>query len=54
MEKNPEPGSRINIPDHISESSATIFCVKRNKFFIADPDLGFGVFFPGIDGKIRI
>jgi hypothetical protein len=32
----------MNIPDHISKSLETIFCVKILKFFDADP--GFGIF----------
>jgi hypothetical protein len=28
----------MNIPDHISESLETIFCVKVIKLFDADPD----------------
>jgi hypothetical protein len=40
--------SGMNIPDHISESLETIFCVKILKFFYADPDQGSGIFFdPG-------
>jgi hypothetical protein len=33
-------GSRINNPDHYSESVETIFWVKILKYFDADPDLG--------------
>jgi hypothetical protein len=43
-------GSRsgMNIPDHISESLETIFCVKILKFFDADADPGSGnLFDPG-------
>jgi hypothetical protein len=29
-EKNPDPGSRISIPDHISKSLVTIFSVKND------------------------
>jgi hypothetical protein len=29
MGKNPDPGSMMNIPDHISEGSETIFGVKN-------------------------
>ncbi len=32
--------TRIRIPDHISESLETIFCVKILKFFDADPGSG--------------
>jgi hypothetical protein len=35
---DPDPESGINIPDHISESLATIFLVKILEFFDADPD----------------
>jgi hypothetical protein len=38
MEKNSDPGSRMNIPDNISESLETIFWV--NKYFYAYPDPG--------------
>jgi hypothetical protein len=37
MGKNPDPGSRMNNPDHISQSLETIFWVKILKFFDADP-----------------
>ncbi len=38
--QDPEPGSGMNILDHISKSSETIFGVKKIlKFFYADPDL---------------
>jgi hypothetical protein len=33
-------GSRMNNPDHISESLGTIFWVKLLKFFYADPGSG--------------
>jgi hypothetical protein len=36
MEKNPDPGSWINIPNHISESFETILGKKILKFFV-DP-----------------
>jgi hypothetical protein len=39
---------RMNIPDHISESLETIFCVKILKFFDADP--GSGNFFDAGSG----
>jgi hypothetical protein len=29
MGKNPDPGSRINIPDNFSESLGTLFWVKN-------------------------
>jgi hypothetical protein len=55
MGKKSRSGSRINIPDHISESLETIFWVKISQFFYADPDPGSGNFFdPGSgigDGK---
>jgi hypothetical protein len=42
MGKNQDPdpgsGSRMHIPDHISESLETIFWVKILKFFDADGD----------------
>jgi hypothetical protein len=40
MEKTPDPGSGINIQDHISEILVTIFWVKNTvlKFFVADSD----------------
>jgi hypothetical protein len=37
MNKNPEPGSGMNIPDHISESLETIFGLKLLEFFDAYP-----------------
>ncbi len=41
-------GSRINIPEHISESLETIFWVKILKFFDANPDPGIqNLFDPG-------
>jgi hypothetical protein len=45
--KKSRSGSRMNIPDHISESLETIFWVKMLKFFDADPDLGRNLFEPG-------
>ncbi len=46
--------SRINIPDHNSDSLETIFLVKILKFFDADPESG-NLFYPGSGmGKIRI
>jgi hypothetical protein len=55
MGKNldPDPGSRMNIPDYISKSMETIFRLKILKKFDADPDQG--SFRRWIrDGKIRI
>jgi hypothetical protein len=55
MGKNRGSGSesRINVPDHISESLETIFGLKILKFFDADP--GSGIFLSRIrDGKNRI
>jgi hypothetical protein len=41
MEKNPDPGSGINIPDNISESLETVLGQKILTFFlrIRDPNL---------------
>jgi hypothetical protein len=49
MEKNPGPGSGIDIPDHISENLETITKILWNGF-------GSGIFFLLWirDGKIRI
>ncbi len=44
--KSPDPGSGINIPDHISESLVTPFWVKIIKFFVVDQGIR--------DGKIGI
>ncbi len=30
MEKNPDPGSEINFPDHISKSFVPVFPTRRN------------------------
>jgi hypothetical protein len=38
--QDPDPGSGMNNPDHISESMETIFWVKILKFFDADPGSG--------------
>jgi hypothetical protein len=38
--QNPDPGSGLNIPDHISESLETNFWVKKLKFFLADTRFG--------------
>jgi hypothetical protein len=35
-----DPGSGINIPDHIFKNFASIFRLKVTKFFVADPDPG--------------
>ncbi len=40
MEKNPDPGSGMNISDHISEILETILGLIVIKFFDADPDPG--------------
>ncbi len=42
MEKNPDPdpGSEMKIPDHLSKSLERVFWVKIHKFFDADPDPG--------------
>jgi hypothetical protein len=40
MGKKSKSGSRMNNPDHISESLETIFWVKILKFFYADPGSG--------------
>ncbi len=37
MSKKSGPGSGMNNPDHISENLKIIFCVKKPKFFDADP-----------------
>jgi hypothetical protein len=42
--QDPDPESRTNIPDHISESLETIFLVKNTSFFDADADLGSEIF----------
>jgi hypothetical protein len=47
-----DPGSGINIPDHIFKSFASIFRLKVTKFLVAVPDPG--PFLRWIrDGKIR-
>jgi hypothetical protein len=40
MGKNPDPGSGMNIPYHVSESLETVFRVKNTYFFkrIRDPE----------------
>ncbi len=38
--QDPDPGSGMNNPDHISESLETIFWVKILKFFDGDPGSG--------------
>jgi hypothetical protein len=40
MGKKSRSGSRMNIPDHISESLETIFWLKKLKFFDEDSDPG--------------
>jgi hypothetical protein len=43
--QDPDPGSVMNIPDHISESLKTIFGgLKILKSVCADPDPGSGIF----------
>jgi hypothetical protein len=44
-EKNPDPdpGSRMNIPDRFSESLDTVLGLKILKFFDADTDPGSGM-----------
>jgi hypothetical protein len=46
MEKNPDPRSGIwdNYSGPFFESLLTIFVLQIFKFFVADPDLGFGAF----------
>jgi hypothetical protein len=44
QDPDPGSGSRINLPDHISESLETIFWVQILKFFDADSDPGSGIF----------
>jgi hypothetical protein len=52
-EKNLDPGFRMNIADHFSESLETVLGLKILKVFDADP--GSGSCWPWIrDGKIRI
>jgi hypothetical protein len=36
--QDPDPGSGMNIPDHISESLEAIFGLKIFKFFDLDPE----------------
>jgi hypothetical protein len=42
MEKNSDPGSRINIPDHFPRAENQFLGLKILKFFDADP--GSGIF----------
>ncbi len=50
--KDPDPGSGMNNPDHISWSLETIFWVKILEFFDADLGSGMEKFGSGIrDGK---
>ncbi len=46
MEKYPDPGSGMHIPDNFSESLETVFTLwlKILKFFDTDPDLASGLF----------
>jgi hypothetical protein len=37
MEKNPDSGSGVNVPDHFSASLETVLGLKILKFFGADP-----------------
>jgi hypothetical protein len=49
-------GSRMSIPDHISESLETVFWVKKYLNFYTDPDPGSGIFLildPGLTSRIR-
>ncbi len=50
MEKNPDPGSRMNIPDYFFESIETVLNsfeqLKILKFLDADPDPGSKIFYP--------
>jgi hypothetical protein len=61
--KNPDPGSGINIPDHIFESLVTMFWLKILNFFVTDPEIrwlfdpGSGAFVtldPGWKNSLRI
>jgi hypothetical protein len=57
MGKNPDLGSRMNIPKHFSEGFETVFGVKILQFFDADPDPGSGMrdlFDPGLDPGSRM
>jgi hypothetical protein len=50
--QDPDTGSGINNPDHISGSLETVFWIKILKFFGADPGSGWKEFGSGIrDGK---
>jgi hypothetical protein len=40
---DPDPGSGLSIPNHLSESLETVFLVKLLKFFYADADRGLGI-----------
>jgi hypothetical protein len=44
MEKNPGPGSGINVSDPISKSLVNFWGLKILKFFVANPDPEFGDF----------
>jgi hypothetical protein len=39
-----DPGSGINIQNHISENLLSVFGLKINTFVVADPDPGSGSF----------
>jgi hypothetical protein len=48
LDPDPESGSGMNIPDHISESLETFFGLKISKFFDVDPGSGIrNLFDPG-------
>ncbi len=51
-EKNPDPGSGIDIPDYFSESVEIVFWIKNTKT-LAQPVPGSWIFLTR-DGKIRI
>jgi hypothetical protein len=51
MSEKSRSGSKMNIPDHISESLETIIGVKILKFFYADPDPGSRVFLALVSGS---
>jgi hypothetical protein len=38
IEKNPDPESKMNIPDSFSKSLEIVFRIKIHKFFDANPD----------------
>jgi hypothetical protein len=47
--QDPDPGSGMNNPDHISQSLETTFGVKILKFFNADPGSGIEKFGSGME-----